>query len=183
MLSPPDFGRLFSDFRREAFRVELLADYFVPEEIEEFRAYGAGDPPPPPERRGGADWRRLLETGIRAGKRFGRVHVVRSPLTDYLRYECEWGYQLNQPLGEDIRILDLAEASYAGELPPWDFWLFDDAAGVRLHYDAGEGSYLGAELVGADVVPQLGRWRDELTAAALPFSDYWAAHPQYHRDG
>ncbi len=36
--------------------------------------------------------------------------MLRTPLSDYLRYECEWGYTYNVTAGEDVRILDLATA-------------------------------------------------------------------------
>ncbi|MGH3929687.1 MAG: DUF6879 family protein [Pseudonocardiaceae bacterium] len=55
-----------------------------------------------------------LRAGTAAGRQWRRVHVLRSPLNDYLCYECEWCYTYNVAAGEDVRILDVAETP-AGE--------------------------------------------------------------------
>lgn len=180
MLPAADFGQLFADFRASAFRLELLPAYRTPEEEAELAAYRSGEAPSA-ELGGDTEWRSLLRAGRAAGKRFSRLHVVQSPLSDYLRYECEWGYAFNSALGEDIRILDLSEVDYAGSLPPRDYWLFDDQSGVWQFYDE-QGRYQGAELARSEEVEQLSRWRQELTGIAVPFEQYWAAHPQYHRN-
>ena len=180
MLSPADFGRLFSEFERTAFRLELLPAYRTPEEAAELAAY-LSDGPPPASLGGDTEWRSMLREANAKGRQYSRVHVVRSPLSDYLRYECEWGYAFNTRLGEDVRILDLSEVDYQSELPPRDFWLFDDAPGIWQHYTP-DGDWQGAELAAAAETDRLRAWRDELQAAAVPFADYWAAHPQYHRD-
>ncbi len=72
------------------------------------------------------------------------MHVVRRPLTDYLRYEFAV-YRRTVEVGEDVRILDLTDQSDPG-LPAQDFWLFDDTAVVRMDYDS-EGTQLGCELL------------------------------------
>ena len=181
MPSPADLASLFAGFTRSAFRLETLPVYDVPEEASELRGYLSGEPPP--ANLGSGDdtaWRRTIRAATPAGKQFSRVRVVRSPIGDYLRYECEWGYVFNERLGEDIRILDLAEISYDGPLMPYDFWLFDDATGVRMHYTDG-GSYLGADLVPSADLNELRACRDASTTAAVPFGHYWQAHPEYRR--
>ena len=45
-----------------------------------------------------------LRADTAADRRWRRVHVVELPLSDYLRYECEWGYTDNAAHGEDVRI-------------------------------------------------------------------------------
>jgi Family of unknown function (DUF6879) len=42
------------------------------------------------------------------------VRIIHDPITDYERYACEWGYALNSPAGEIIRIINLAQT----QLPP-----------------------------------------------------------------
>jgi hypothetical protein len=106
------------------------------------------------------------------------VHVVRGPLSDYLRYSIEWGYLPNTGAGAQVRILDLAEHSQPDGLIMDDYWVFDDGAVLLMIYDD-EGRFIGAEPAEDD-----GRYREALQAAwqaAEPVSDYWAAHPQYHR--
>jgi hypothetical protein len=76
---------------------------------------------------------------VAAGKRWGRVHVVRHPLSEYLRYEMV-GYVESAAAGEEIRIADQAAHPDLASVGP-DFWLFDadtpDAFAVLMHYDAG----------------------------------------------
>jgi hypothetical protein len=71
------------------------------------------------------------------GKRWGRVHVVQHPLSEYLRYEVV-GYVESAAAGEEIRIADQAASPELDALGP-DFWLFDggteDAHAVLMHYD------------------------------------------------
>jgi hypothetical protein len=69
----------------------------------------------------------------RTGRWIGRVHTVRIPLTDYLRYEFAV-YRHTVAAGEDVRIIDLDVQSDPG-LPTQDFWLFDDTTVVRMDYD------------------------------------------------
>lgn len=52
------------------------------------------------------------------GKEVSRVHVLRSPLTDYLRYELA-AYPGNITAGESIGIIDLAERTVTS-LPDHD---------------------------------------------------------------
>ncbi|MGH3156303.1 MAG: hypothetical protein ACRDNF_06985 [Streptosporangiaceae bacterium] len=44
------------------------------------------------------------------------------------------------------------------------------------------GRFLGAEIAPGSEVPRYRAARDAAWEAALPFTDYWAAHPQYQRD-
>ena len=64
-----------------------------------------------------------------------RVHVVVEPLTAYLRYELAWSY--TPEAGEDIRIIPVQTGQWPAGLPGLggDFWLFDSARLLRMHYD------------------------------------------------
>ena len=166
MLRGEDFGRLFQAFERTAFRLETLAVYDVEEEQEEFVDFLAGKPLPPES----ADnpWVRSM-TGL--GKQVGRVHVLSSPLSDYLRYELAW-YPGNIAAGESIGIIDTAQRAVAG-LPNHDFWLFDDVRVYRMHYtDAGQ--FLGGELLPDDRLDEYRGYRDIALAHAVPFAEYTA---------
>src|SRR5262249_53089561 len=105
------------------------------------------------------------------GRWIGRVHVIRRPLTDYLRYEFAV-YQYTVAAGEDVRILDLTGQLNPG-LPEQDFWLFDDTEVVRMDYDP-DGTQLGRELLeDADPAPYVVRKRLALEHAQ-PFMEYYA---------
>ena len=72
-------------------------------EVEPYQAFLAGHPQPPTPSKD--QWVSMIKAAVKAGKVFQRVHVVREPLTDYLRYELGWSYPPNVEAGEDIRIL------------------------------------------------------------------------------
>ncbi|MFF8956517.1 DUF6879 family protein [Streptomyces sp. NPDC014894] len=168
MLTGEEFGRLFETFEREAFRLETLSVYDVAEEREEFERFLAGGSM-------GPDWddNPWVRSMTDKGKKVSRVHVLRSPLTDYLRYELS-AYPGNITAGESIGIIDRAEQTVTG-LPEHDFWLFDDRAAYRMHYTP-EGAFIGAEpLPSHEVAAHLGH-RDRALGEAVPFAEYWERH-------
>lgn len=81
----------------------------------DFQRLLAGEPVPSAERKHLCLDRLRREAA--AGILNHRVHVLRRPLTDYLRYECEWGYLPNSAY-EEIEILDLAKRSWPEGLAP-----------------------------------------------------------------
>lgn len=168
MLSGEEFGRLFDTFERTAFRLETLAVYDVEEEREEFERFMAGGDM-------GPDWHDnpWVRSMTDKGKRVSRVHVLRSPLTDYLRYELA-AYPGNIEAGESIGIIDLAEQTVSG-LPDHDFWLMDDRDVHRMHYTP-EGKFTGAELLPPDRLTEYQDYRDRALTAATPFATYWERH-------
>jgi hypothetical protein len=178
MLSEHELDRFFSDhFHRTARRVEVRDSYDVAAERGQLDRYLAGEPGPDPNR--STPWLNELRRDTAAGKRWMWVHVVRSPLSDYMRMALEWGYPANVRAGAKVRILDLAERPRPA-LVDEDFWLLDDDAVLVMHYGK-RGQFLGAEPAPA---AKLSRYRaawDGAWEAAEPLSRYWQAHPQYHR--
>jgi hypothetical protein len=177
LLNEAELGTLLDQAQRELFRLEVLDAYDVATDGGDFARYVAGERGPDPARKG--PWLQRLREDAARGLHNSRVHVVRSPLNDYLRYEMEWGYLPNSEAGEDIRILDLAETS-APRLPDHDFWLMDRNTAVIMRYDDA-GRFLGAH-----VAPRRRLWSYQRAAemawdAAVPFGHYWAAHPGYQR--
>lgn len=162
-------------FTRTAFRLEVLDFYSVASDGGEYQRYVDGREPEP----GFKDqWTSVLAAEREQGKRRHRVHVLRTPLNDYLRYECEWGYAPNVAAGEQVKILDLAEVARPDGLVNEEFWLLDDeVAFVMLYDDAGE--FVGAEL--ADDVDRYRRARDAAEAAGEDFTTWWARHPEEWR--
>jgi hypothetical protein len=142
-LTPDDLGQLFASFRHSAFRLETLPAYAVDEETESFRAWKERQPAPPWQL--DRDWCRLVAEATAAGKRMHRVRVVRRPLSEYVRFELDWGYPQNIEAGEDIRILELGSADELPSVPDpdrgYDFWCFDETTVVRLEYD-GAGRFI-----------------------------------------
>lgn len=182
MLSEEELDEIFT-FERSAFRLETLDYYAVEADLEELGRYLDGQPrPSKTDPDYDNPWFDFVRSSVERGKQFHRVHVVHSPLSEYLCYECEWGYAYNMELtGEEIRILDTAERFRPGGLPDEDFWLLDDTKVIRMDYDV-ENRFIGAELLPESEAPQYSRYRDMAVAAAVPFDEYWAAHPQYWRE-
>ena len=163
---------------RSAFRLETLDRYDVGSDGDDFARYLRGEPGPTPERK--KPWLDRLRRERQAGILNHRVHVLSTPLTDYLRYECEWGYLPNAEF-EDIRVLDLAERTRPDGLVDHDFWLVDDQHAIRMHYDPG-GRFLGAEPLDHNQAARYQRARDAAVAAAEPFVTWWARHPEEQRE-
>ncbi|MFT2016092.1 DUF6879 family protein [Streptomyces sp. 796.1] len=168
MLAGEEFGRLFEDFERTAFRLETLDAYDVEEEQEEIARFLAGADM-------GPEWadNPWVRSMTDKGKQVARVHVLSSPLTDYLRYELS-AYPGNVTAGESIGVIDRSEL-VAPELPDHDFWLFDDRDVYRMHYTAA-GAFIGGELLPPDALAAYQGHRDRALAAAVPFVDYWERH-------
>ncbi|WP_372408890.1 DUF6879 family protein [Streptomyces luteireticuli] len=168
MLASEEFGRLFETFERTAFRLETLEEYDIEEEREEIARFIAGEDM-------GPEWadNPWVRSMTDKGKHVSRVHVLRSPLTDYLRYELA-AYPGNIKAGEEIGIVDLSEQTVTG-LPDHDFWLFDDRDVYRMHYTEA-GAFVGAELLPADRLPEYEGYRDQAITAAVPFASYWERH-------
>ncbi|MGK5531892.1 DUF6879 family protein [Streptomyces sp. URMC 129] len=174
MLVGEQFGRLFETFERTAFRLETLAVYDIEEEREEFEDFLAGKPMPP-------EWsdNPWVRSMTELGKSVSRVHVLRSPLSDYLRYELA-AYPGNITAGERIGIIDLAQREVHG-LPDHDFWLFDDATAYRMHYtDAG--AFIGADQLPESRLDEYRGYRDTALAHAVPFEEYQRTRCENNRE-
>lgn len=180
MLSEAELDPYFDAIRREAFRLEALPAYTVQLESAGLSAYLAGEPVQKSE--AGQAFNDYVRGQVEAGVTWHRVRVVRGPLTDYERWECEWGYTVSEGFGHYTFILDLSEITDPPNLPDYDWWMLDERVVLRFHYDGG-GAFLGADpLEDASELAEHRRYRDAALAAAVPFPEYWATHPQYWRE-
>lgn len=173
---------LDTHFTKTLFRLETLAAYDVASESSDLARYLAGEPDPTPERR--QPWLDRLSAEVSRGQQRRRVHTVTLPLSDYLRFECEWAYALNPY--EDIRILELTEQrtdlQALVDAAGGDFYLADEEHVIRLHYTA-ENQPLGIVADSSPtVVAEYRHIAETLWSEAEPFKSWWAAHPQFHRD-
>lgn len=164
-------------------RVQTLPHYDVTSDGGDFRAYLRGEPGPDPARKG--PWLDRLRELTAAGRGWRVVHVLKTPLSDYLRYGCEWGYALNVEAGQKIRILDVTGDDLAGSLcAVGDFYIVDRRSLVRMHYDD-EGRFVGAEPItsGSTLSNVLHSTGELAWQRAEPFESWWDRHPEDHRDG
>ncbi|MFE7115893.1 DUF6879 family protein [Streptomyces sp. NPDC057654] len=156
----------FRDFQSEAWRLETLPAYNVPQEAEEIRAFQAGERIDPHAHSN--EYTEDLKQVRREGRSKGRVHIVTRPLSDYLRYEFMY-YLPHAWAGEDIRIMDVTDRPnpLAGVQ---DFWMFDRQEVVLMNYEA-DGTQISREVFEGDVSPYLEYQRIALSES-VPFEEY-----------
>lgn len=161
-------------------RVETLDHYTSASDGTEFDRYRAGEPEP--DRAAKTAWIDRLRTDTATGRTWRRLRVIQPPLTDYVRYSCEWGYTDNTAAGEQVRVLDLSTAPHGASVlrDIGDFYLVDDTHAAAMHYNPA-GAFIHADPV-TDPVTDVYR-----TAArvgwqlAEPFEQWWRRHPEHHR--
>lgn len=178
MLNERELGAFLRQATCSLFRLEALPVYDVPTDRGDFPRYLAGEPTPDMERKG--RWLDFLREQRSQGIYRHRVRVLRTPLSDYDRYACEWGYAYNVVAGDDSRILDLTERPLPAAMLDHDFWLADHEHSVRMYYDTA-GRFLGATEVDPAELGQYQAARDATWRAAEPFEGWWGRHPECHR--
>ena len=164
-----EFSNLFRTFRRSAFRLEALPKYTVDQEADRLSQYLAGQPLPTDPNNA---WCELVRTGIEAGKKFTRVHVLPEPLTPYLRFEIDWGYLYNATAGEDIRLLLPTAPAELMRDAHSDYWIFDDEIVVAMDYDDQQ-RFVGPRNESAGLAAYT-TLRDRLLDHAVPLQSYLA---------
>lgn len=115
-------------------------------------------------------WLDMLREATAAGRRFARVRVVSLPLTEYSRFGV-WCAQFTNAAGEDIRYLVRDQARAVG-LPDQDYWLFDSAKLLRMHFDDAD-RFLGGEIIeDPNEIVQANYWRDAAWHKAVRRDDF-----------
>jgi hypothetical protein len=173
-----ELRRLFQTFERSAFRLETLQSYGQSGEDTAFDAFLAGQPyvrPPGKER-----WLGNIARARTVGASMSRVHIVREPLTDYLRFELTWAYAPNVAAGEDVRIVAV------GPDEPWpavlpvdrDFWLIDDRLYDMEYADDEARSWIGVHPIDDRAATSRARaWRTIALELSSPWRTYIASRP------
>jgi hypothetical protein len=140
-MSGGSFDALFDEFRETAFRYEARHSYNVGgAEAERLTAYREHRPRPERSVRT-SPWLARVARTTADGKRWSRLRVVDTPLTDYQEFQLFSGtYLESAAVGDETRILDRALTGAAAEEP--DFWLFDGARAIVLDY-TDEGAFAG----------------------------------------
>ncbi len=166
--------------RRDLIRVETLSRYVSASDGAELDRYLNGEPEPDYAAKAG--WLDRIRADTTAGRIWRRLRVVEPPLTDYVRYSCEWGYTDNSAAGEQVRVLDTSDAPVGARvlMDVGDFYLLDDVHVVVMRYDP-SGAFTGAELVDdpfAEIYRAVAR---AVWPLAEPFGRWWSRHPGSHR--
>lgn len=175
-----DLGTFIAEHHQtDLLRVQTLGYYEVASDGEDYRRYLDGEPVPSAS--GKQQWLDRLRTDTAAGRVRRNVHVVRAPLSPYLRYQFEWCYAPNAAAGQEIRILDVTEVPTAAMLlDVGDFAVIEGRHVARLRYTP-DGGYRGAVASGADAATAFAALAGVAWMMATPFATWWAEHPQYHR--
>ncbi|MEW2297684.1 DUF6879 family protein [Streptomyces sp. NPDC006743] len=167
LLDGDEWRAMFRRIQSEAWRLETLPQYRVPQEAGELEAFHKGKRTDP-HAYSSAYTEDLKRLGA-AGKRKGRVHVVTQPLSEYLRFEFSRYYAPHALAGEDIRILDVTgrENPLQGVQ---DFWLFDRSTVVLMNYEE-DGTQINRALYEGDPSPFI-EYQRIAEAESVPFLEY-----------
>ena len=127
-------------------------------------------------------WMDQIRSEVARGLYTYRVHVVRGPSAAHISDSSSSGDTRATPRpGELIRVLDLAEQPAPAALVGRGLLADRRGRAVRMRYDRPAGSSVPRSCRTNEV----SRYRasgDAAWEAAVPFSAYWAAHPQYRRN-
>lgn len=158
---------MFREFHSEAWRLETLPQYLVPQEVEELEAFRSGDRIDPATY--SSPYVENLKRLRDQGRRKGRVHIILQPLSEYLRFEFSRYYEPHSLAGEDIRILDVTDRE--NPLPDVkDFWMFDHTEVVLMHYRP-DGTQLSREMYVGDPAPFV-EYQRIAVAESVPYLEY-----------
>lgn len=125
----------------------------------------------------GGAWGDKLRGWTAEGRIRTKIHVVEGELSDYERYEFEWGFTRTVRAGEVVRVLE-ADPGVLTDVP--DFWVVDTEHVVRMDYDDA-GKFVAAHVVtGPDAATYRALAR-VMWAESTPFETWWDAHPGYRR--
>jgi hypothetical protein len=172
-------GYIAQHFRTDMIRIQTLDQYGAASDGDDFSRYLDGlDLPASPAR---DDWFAKLRGEAASGKARRNLHIIREPLSDYLRYAFEWGYVYNAAAGQQIRILPVEDSLAAAHLfQVGDFSVIDQVNAIRFRYDS-SGSLIGNVEVSADAAESYAALAELAWELGTDFTTWWAQHPQYHR--
>ncbi|MFI8253374.1 DUF6879 family protein [Streptomyces filamentosus] len=167
LLAGESWAARFEGFQREAWRLETLPQYLMPQEVEEIEAWRNGARVDP--QAVSNEYTDRLRRQAAEGRVQGRVHIVTRPLSEYLRFEFHQYYAAHSLAGERIRILDVTERM--NPLPDvQDFWMFDRAEVVLMNYHP-DGRQISREVYEGDVSPFI-EYQQIAVEESVPFEEY-----------
>ena len=160
------------------FRMECLPEYAVSSDGDDYHRWLAGEAEPTWSRK--QEWLAELAADRDAQIQHQRVRRFGATLTEYELYSCAWGYALNSEVGEDIRVLRDGEHNIP-DLMDAEYWVINDNIVVPVLYDR-QGRFVGARVLTPDRATEFLADRNLAWSAAEPFNQWWARHPELHRN-
>ncbi|MER7988567.1 DUF6879 family protein [Streptomyces noursei] len=146
LLAGEQWAARFEEFQREAWRLETLPQYLMPQESEELQEFRDGTRIDPATVHN--EYTDRLRRQATQGRLQGRVHIVTRPLAEYLRFEFAWYYAPHSLAGERIRILDVTDRPNPLD-GVQDFWMFDHSEVVLMNYEP-DGRQINREVFEGD---------------------------------
>ncbi|MEV6561812.1 DUF6879 family protein [Nocardia sp. NPDC051756] len=137
----------------------------MPAEAERIKRYLAGETPPVSTNR---EWPDLIHEATGRGVTVSRVRVVTLPHSDYHRWLLSVT-NIRVDDGEDICYLP---RHLAGEVPPDDWWLFDDAKVAYNLANESDGPAGLATTTDPRIVRYCADVKERLWQLAIPYTEY-----------
>ena len=170
-----DLNYLFKNFKKEAFRLELLKTYCVEEEQESFQKFKKGitfidynmD-----------EFCKFIARMIKEGKSLLRIHIIPNKLNNYLRFEIQTAYIPQLKSGSRIYLLDkqtyskILKENFDNKFKPIDFWLFDDKHLVEMFYGPNGNFIKEIFIKNKDMFSNYLKLKETLLKVAIPL-DKW----------
>lgn len=168
---------LLNNFKKQAFRLELLDIYNVEGEWEVFQQFSEGKHVDYP---GNQEFCDEIKNHVNQGKSVVRVHVVPEVLTDYLNFEIKIGYLPQIDAGAKIFILERTKFDklFLFPNPINDFWMFDNQKVLEFIYDQ-EGHFLKENLIEEqNRRDQYLTLKEKVLTVATPLTDWLKNNPE-----
>lgn len=159
----PNLEDAFDTFTRDATRIEALPSFRIEEEAAALTAAREGKRPDLGFLR---EWHEYLDEVSESGRTSRRLRLLSSPLTEYERFEIQWGYASNARHGEEVRLIDRSTS-----LDMKDYWIFDNESVFEMLYGS-DGSFNGSQAVDGDKARDIVSWLTATWPTATPLNDY-----------
>lgn len=171
MIDIPTFENAWKKATKNIFRLELLPEYKVPEDLVIFEKWKRGQISFKKE----ADlWLQNIRDTKARGVQMQRVRITPLPIPEYIRYEIDY-WQFSIRKGEEILFLkeeDFATIKSTLNFEPEDFWFFDDEVLVIFHYK--DGNLVEERPIdNPTVIENYQRLKYKLLEQALPLAQFF----------
>jgi hypothetical protein len=154
-------------------RIENRRAYAAASDGGDFARYLDGAPEPLE----GAAWRDRLRADTAAGKAWAKVHVIVGDLSDYERYEFEWGFTRTTAAGEQVRIYE----AQPGELDGLDDYTVVNHQHVVAGIYAADDQFVYGLPINGPAARAMQVLARQLWERAIDFPIWWENHPEAHR--
>lgn len=129
--------KAWSKAKKNIFRLEILPEYKVPEDLVLFEKWKNNDFNVKPKN---DDWLNYISTTKKIGLKIQRVRITPLPIPEYIQYEIDY-WKYSSQVGEEIYFLEediFKRIQKKSNFNIEDYWIFDDKVLVIFHYEKGD---------------------------------------------